>query len=156
MYICVKCNTKTEQWRPWLYEHNKQNIPQEETAVEQEPVGPRELSMTDETDPLASSSGESPQDNFVPFAEAGNDTEATSFSSPEGRTDSDAKHHWSHDLVLCTSPDAVSLPVSLEERVLGLEGKLHELQEQTKTGMTKLEAQLERVEQLLRTAHAGR
>ena len=126
MYICTNCNTKTEQWRPWLYERrNKKNIPQEETAVEHEPV----------------------------------DCKNAAISSLEDPPESDVKHHWSHNLVLCTSPGAVSLPVSpVEGRVISLEEKLHDLQEQTKSlqgGLTKLEVQLERVEQLLRTAHVA-
>lgn len=176
MYICASCNTKTEQWRPWLYERrlipaastkvdsvDKKNIPQEETAGEHEPVDSQESSMINEEDSLASSSGESPRDDFVAFAEAGNhkgsDFETTTLSSSGDLSESDVgEHHWSHDLVLCACPEAVSMPVSLERRVIGLEEKLHELQEQTKSlqgGMTKLEAQLERVEKLLRIAHVG-
>lgn len=171
MYICATCNAKTEQWRPWLYERRKvpaisaqvdnideENTPQEETAVEHEPV---ELSMNHEADPSASSNGKSLQDDIVAFGQVdnskGSDSETTTPSSPEDVSTSD-EHHWSHDLVLYASPETVPLPVSLEGRVIGLEKKLHELQEQTRClqgGMTKLEAQLERLEQLLRTAHVG-
>jgi hypothetical protein len=157
VYICANCNTKTEQRRPWLYERNKKPIPQEETTVEQEPVDSEELSTTEEADSLASRSGESPRDDFVLFAEADSSNSETT-TSPDDLSDSDVEHHWSHDLVLCASPEAVSLPLSLEGRVIGLEEKLHDLQEQTKTlqgGMTKLEAQLERLEQLLQTAYVG-
>lgn len=175
VYICATCNTKTEQWRPWLSERkkipaisaqvdnvDKKNIPQEETPVEHEPVDSQELGMTHHADQLASASGKSPQDVFVVFPEAdnskGSDSKTTAIPSPEDLTNSDVEHHWSHDLVFCTSPEAVSPPVSLEGRVIGLEKKLHELQEQTNSlqgGMTKLEAQLERLEQLLQTAHVG-
>jgi hypothetical protein len=151
VYICMNCNTKTEKWRPWLYERKKKNIPQEETAVEHDPVDSQELNMTDEAVPLVSPSGESPQDDFIVFAEA--DSETTSISSSED-PDSDVKHHlshWSHDLVLCTFSEATSLPVSLEGRVIGVEEKLHELQ----GSMTKLETQLEKLEQLMRTAHVA-
>jgi hypothetical protein len=151
----VDCNTKTEQWRPWLYERKKKNIRQEETAVKHEPVDSQELSMTDEADPLASPSGESPEDDFLVFDEADSpDSETTTTSSPENLVE----HHWSHDLVLCTFPEAKSLPVSLEGRVFGVEEKLHDLQEQNKSlqgSMTNLETQLERLEQLMRTTHVA-
>ena len=134
----------------------KKDIPQEETAVEHDPVDSQESSMIYS---LASLSGKLPRDDFVAFPEADNSKgsdsdETTTTSSLEDLPEPDVvEHHWSHDLVLCASPAAISLPVSLEGRVIGLEKKIHELQEQTKSiqaGMTKLEAQLERVEELLR------
>ena len=161
MYICKKCNIKTENCRPWLYERKKRNIRQEATAVEHESVDSQELTMTHEVDPLASPRSKSPQDDFEVFTEADTDSETTTSFSSEDSSDSDASvepHHWSHDLVLCTTPEAVSLPVSLEGRVISLEENLHDLQEQTKYlqgSMTKLETQLERMEQLLRTAHVA-
>jgi hypothetical protein len=137
IYICASCNTKTEQWRPWLYERRKipaevvideKNISREGNPVERKPIGLQVLSsMTHDADDL-----------------------------------SDAEHqlhHWSHDLVLCTSSEAVSPPLSLEERVIVLEERLQELQEQGKTlegGMSRVGAQLERLEQLLLTALAER
>ncbi|KDR69994.1 hypothetical protein GALMADRAFT_145041 [Galerina marginata CBS 339.88] len=153
---------------------DRKSIPQEDTVAEHELVGSQGPSMADETDPLSSPIGKPPKKNFVVFTEANNskdpDSEATIISStkddsnshvdhqlpriPEATTIS-KEHKWSHDLVLCASPEAVSVPVSLEGRVMSVEQKLHELQEQAKLlekGMGKLEGQLERLEQFLRTA----
>ena len=113
MYICANCNTKTEQWRPWLYERKKKNIRQEETAVEHEPVVSQELGMIHEADPIASPSDKSPQDNFVVFADAdnseGSGSETTAISFSKYVFDSDVEHHrWSHEADSLASPSGKS------------------------------------------------
>ncbi|KDR69957.1 hypothetical protein GALMADRAFT_160132 [Galerina marginata CBS 339.88] len=176
VYICASCNTKTEQWRPWLYERIKipaisskaenidsKNIPKEETGIEHSLQG---SSMTNESNQLSFPSDSDSEATTISSTEDDSNSnldhhlshvpEATTISSTEDYySNPNDEHDWSHDLVLCASPGVVSLPLSLEGRVIGLEKKLHELQEQTKSlqgGMGKLEAQLERLEQLLQTA----
>ncbi|KDR69988.1 hypothetical protein GALMADRAFT_145034 [Galerina marginata CBS 339.88] len=148
---------------------DKKDIPLEEIVAEHKLVDSQRSSMINETDPFSSlndsdsdseataisspkDDSDSSVDHHLPHA-----PKATTISSTEddsNDSNSDDEHHWSHDLVLCASPEAVSLPLSLEGRVMGLEQKLHELQEQTKSlqgGLGKLGMQLGKLGQILQT-----